>query len=259
VVIAWREPPGDKQVKEPLGPVRVTIDDLAALLAIVTEVTGCARPRVEFGADAGFFTAAQDIRHIPKEMRVRLVISTPELTVELTNKSTEACGSWEHVVAIKERWARPRRTSRGPGYVKSEQKQKQRKRLSWQHWIGLAASIIGFLSALGYLCFQIALTFHPPTSDTPVYLQLSLINLHILRVGPYVTLPLSILWLLYTLRIRRVARLRGWARVIPVTLEQFKSRPDRSGLLQFSPIVLSALTLAGSTIFSILKLGKPGL
>jgi hypothetical protein len=252
VVIAWREPPDDKQVELPLGPVRVTIDDLSALLSIIAEVTGCAQPRVKFGPDAGFFTAARDLRDIPKELRAWFEISTPELTVTLAGNTTEARGNWEHAVAIRERWARPRRTSRGPGYVKPDQTPRQRP--SWKHRIRLAAAQLVALSAFAYLCFQMYWTSHLPTPiSPPLYMQLFSINLHILKVGPYIVLPLSIIFLIQAIRARRKAISRGWARILPVTLEQFKSRPDLRGLLQLAPVVTPAIAVVVSIVFGILK------
>jgi hypothetical protein len=98
-----------------LGRVRVTIDDLDALLKLLSDVPlppGASPLAVEY--DKGEFTEATDIQQLLDEELQDLRVKCGDLTVYLSPSRAEAVGPAELGAQVENEWARDRQTRRRP-------------------------------------------------------------------------------------------------------------------------------------------------
>ena len=89
-----------------LGRVLVTIDDLAALMTLLTDDT----PGLHIEFDGGYFTEAEELRTL-SDIEVRsLRLRTPEVQVALNSSDAFAVGERQEAEDVYRLWARARKT-----------------------------------------------------------------------------------------------------------------------------------------------------
>jgi len=93
-----------------LGRVLVTIDDLAALMTLLTDDT----PELHIEFDGGYFTEAEELRTL-SDIEVRsLRLQTPEVQVVLNSSDAFAVGERQEAEDVYRLWARARKTQLRP-------------------------------------------------------------------------------------------------------------------------------------------------
>ncbi len=93
-----------------LGRVLVTIDDLAALMTLLTDDT----PELRIEFDGGYFTEAEELRTL-SDIEVRsLRLQTPEVQVALNSSDAFAVGERQEAEDVYRLWARARQTQLRP-------------------------------------------------------------------------------------------------------------------------------------------------
>lgn len=94
-----------------LGHLLVTIDDIAALMTLLTLPDG-PKPSVEF--IGGYFTEAKELRTLSDEEMKRLALKTPTVQVVLESSFAVAFGERSEVEDVYRLWARTRQAPAKP-------------------------------------------------------------------------------------------------------------------------------------------------
>ena len=102
-----------------LGRVRVTIDDLGALIELLSSLTSSPRSHIELAFDGGEFDDENDLRSLSDVELRSLRIKADGVEVILNDHDAVAIGRYEFAEAVLRSWARARPSPRPPrGYFR---------------------------------------------------------------------------------------------------------------------------------------------
>lgn len=122
----------------PLGRLLVTVDDLDALLALMTpSARKAAKPRVEFVG--GSFDSGSDLQKLSDNEMLSLRVLNKDVQVVLNNTAALAVGTEQSVDDIDRLWARSRQTKRSSNAL-------QRQRSTPHFWL----SVVIMISAINF-------------------------------------------------------------------------------------------------------------
>src|SRR5262245_1844875 len=103
-----------------LGRVRVTIDDLRALVQMLSSFGHPSGKKWRLGEDVvikfktGEIDSPEDLEHLSQEELNEISVQAPRLVIELSPRVAEAHGAGETCAWIYEHWAKPRQTEHRP-------------------------------------------------------------------------------------------------------------------------------------------------
>jgi hypothetical protein len=179
-----------------LGRVIVTIDDLAALIAVLAENRNeIDQIRVRF--EGGYFTEPEDMRRLSDDELKSLRLATDQVEIILQRSEAVAVGKGEATENIYRSWARARQL---------------RERGLSKGWI---AAFLAFV--LTFSSYMAAVFFGTRTTSNlsgSLYFEPLLL---IITLGLFITVALS-RWVYELTEARRTR----WATIVPLTLQEYR-------------------------------------